>query len=237
MSFEVARREMRARFAEAFSLLVHLREISPAPLTPSNDIIKSLRGLWLVSIYGAIERSVNAATEAAITTITNHQPKSIDCRPPLHTIFHFSRIQPLNGCSRRDMFTKSKELLEVSHGDSPLALNDNPLSENLQNVDVRTMSWVLSLFGAPEMKVNPASAGRINTLRERRNALAHGREGAAQVGETYELNELENIYKAADEVVTAFLETLDQHCTEKGYRRRSFRRPPSPKSPKSISLA
>lgn len=69
MSFEVARREMRARFAEAFSLLVHLREISPAPLTPSNDIIKSLRGLWLVSIYGAIERSVNAATEAAITTV------------------------------------------------------------------------------------------------------------------------------------------------------------------------
>jgi hypothetical protein len=224
MTFEVARRETAERFAEALSLLLHLKEISPAPLTPANDIIKSLRGLWLVSIYGAIERSVNAATEAAIRTISGHRPKSIDCRPPLHSIFHFSRIQPIHGCNRRDLFTKSKELLEVSHGDGFLELNDNPLSENLQNVDARTMDWVLNLFGAPDMKVTQASAGRINTLRERRNALAHGREGASQVGAAYELKELENIYKAAEEVVTAFLETLDQHCSQKKYRRRNFRR-------------
>lgn len=228
MSFEFARRESATRFAEAFSLLLHLKKISPAPLTPANDIIKSLRGLWLVSIYGAIERSVNAATEAAIRTISGHRPKSIDCRPPLHVIFHFSKIQPINGCSRRDIFIKSKELLEVSHGESPLALSDNPLSDNLQNVDARTMSWVLALFGAPEMEVNPASVGRINTLRDRRNALAHGREGAAQVGEAYELTELENIYNAADEVVTAFHETLNEHCTQRRYRRRSLRRPSSP---------
>jgi hypothetical protein len=237
MTFEVARRETAERFAESFSLLSYLKQISPDPLMPANNIIKSLRGLWLVSIYGAIERSVNSATEAAIRTISSHQPRSIDCSPPLHTIFHFSKIQPINGCNRRDMFTKSKELLEVSHGDSPLALKDNPLSDNLQNVDANTMNWILALFGAPDMKLDRASAGRINTLRERRNALTHGREGAAQVGASYEITELENVYNAADKVVTAFLEALDQHCTQRGYQRPSLRRPVSRKSRKSTSPA
>jgi hypothetical protein len=133
------------------------------------------------------------------------------------------------------MFNKTRELLEVSHGNDRLALKENPLSENLQNVDTKTMSWVLALFGAPDMKVDPASAGRINTLKERRNALAHGREGAAEVGESYEIRELENVYNAADEVVTAFLEALDQHCAQRGYRRRSLGRPSSRKPRKSKS--
>jgi len=101
-----------------------------------------------------------------------------------------------------------------------MKVHENPLAENLQNVDANTMSWALGLFGAPNLSVSPASIGRVNTLRERRNAVAHGRESASEVGERYSLEELNNTYLAADEVVTAFFLILNEHCTKQHYLKR-----------------
>jgi hypothetical protein len=83
------------------------------------------------------------------------------------------------------------------------------------------MQWVLRLFGAPEMVVPQASLGRTNALRERRNAVAHGRESAAKVGERYTISELENIYQAADEIVTSFTLSLKDHCVAKRFLRQT----------------
>ena len=75
MSFDNAQIEIRDRFSEANSLLAFLRSNGPAPLQPASENIKSLKGLWLVSIYAAVERSVNAVMEAALEVISNHNNK------------------------------------------------------------------------------------------------------------------------------------------------------------------
>ena len=98
-----------------------------------------------------------------------------------------------------------------------MKVKDNPLAESLQNVDATTISWILGLFGAPNIAVSAPSIGRVNALRERRNAVAHGRESASEVGERYTIQELENIYNAADEIITAFFLSLSDYCTKQHY--------------------
>lgn len=217
MSFENAQIEIRERFSEANSLLVFLRANGPAPLQPTSENIKSLKGLWLVSIYSAVERSVNAVMEAALEVISNHNNKSIDCIPSLHSIFHFSGIKSIRECGRNKIFDKSAFLFKATHSDTVMKVIDNPLAESLQNVDATTVSWILGLFGAPDITVSVPSIGRVNALRERRNAVAHGRESASEVGERYTIQELENIYNAADEIITAFLLNLSDYCTNQHY--------------------
>lgn len=221
MSFENAQMEIRDRFSEANSLLIFLRGNSPGPLQPADNNSKSLRGLWIVSLYAAVERSVNVAIESALAVISSHNNKSIDCIAPIHSIFHFNQIKSVHECGRNKVFDKSITLFEASLSDSFLSITDNPLAESLQNVDANTMRWALKLFGAPQFIANPASIGRINALRERRNAVAHGRESASDVGERYTLDELTNIYNAADEIVTAFFMSLQEYCDHQRYLKSS----------------
>lgn len=220
MSFENAQVEIRDRFTEAGALLFFLRENGPAPLQPTSNHIKSLKGLWLVSIYSAVERSVNTTIEAALEVISGHENKSIDCIPSLHSIFHFNGVRSLNECGKNKIFEKSALLFKDIFSEAVMKVIDNPLAESLQNVDASTMSWALGLFGAPNLSVSPASIGRVNALRERRNAVAHGRESASEVGERYTIEELGNIYQAADEVITAFFINLSEHCTKQHYLNR-----------------
>ncbi|MGX9309624.1 HEPN domain-containing protein [Pantoea ananatis] len=217
MSFENAQVEIRDRFSEASSLLVFLRENGPAPLQPASNNFKSLKGLWLVSIYSAVERSVNSTIESALEVISSHENRSIDCIPSLHSIFHYRGVQSVNGCGKSKIIDNSRTLFESVFSESVMKVTENPLAENLQNVDANSMSWLLGLFGASNLSIPPASIGRVNSLRERRNAVAHGRESAAEVGERYTLGELENIYKACDEVVTAFFLNLRDHCVQQKY--------------------
>lgn len=219
MSFVSAEAESRDRFNEARLLLVNLREGAPPQLHPVSQTQKALRGLWLVSLYAAVERSVNSVVEAALSDISAQRVKSIDSVASLHSIFHFPRVQSLHGCGRNSIFDKSVSLFEASSGTAILETAENPLAESLQNVDGKTMQWVLRLFGATEMIVPQASLGRTSALRERRNAVAHGRESAAKVGERYTIAELENIYQAADETVASFVLSLKDHCAAKRYLR------------------
>lgn len=217
MRFETAELEVRERFAEANSLLNYLRTISPPPLHPADANIKALRGLWLVSMYAAIERSVNIITDTAIAVISSNNVISKNCFPSLHSIFHFDKVMSINDCGKGKIFDKSSMLFEASLSTKVLFLKENPLSESLQNVDAGTISWVLRLFGAPDITPSSASSGRINALRERRNSVAHGRESASKVGERYTLEELSNIYKAADEIVLQFFYNLKEYCDDKKY--------------------
>ncbi|WP_146000795.1 HEPN domain-containing protein [Chimaeribacter arupi] len=217
MSFENAEIEIRDRFSEANSLLVFLRENGPAPLQPTSNNIKSLKGLWLVSMYSAVERSVNTIIESALEVISNHRNKSIDCIAPLHSVFQFNKIKSINECGKNKIFDKSIPLFEAMLSDEAMKVTDNPLAESLQNVDANTISWTLGLFGAPNLTASPASIGRVNVLRERRNAVAHGRESASEVGERYTIEELYYIYNACDEVITSFLLSLKVYCINQYY--------------------
>lgn len=221
MSFADAESESRERLAESTALLNHIRATSPVDFTPLDDLQKSMRGLWLVSLYGAFERAVNVTVEAAIAEISGHATKSIDCVPALHSILQYSYIAALRDCGNNRSIDKSIDLFEASFSTNPASLNDNPLAERLQNVDGSTLIWVTGIFGAPGFVMPESNKGRLSRLRERRNAVAHGREAASKVGERYTLEELARVYDAADAEITRFLFHLRDYCANRGYVRRA----------------
>lgn len=219
MTFASAQVEMRERFTEALAILNHIRQQAPEGFVPLDSVQKSMRGLWLVALYGAFERSANAVVEAAITEVASHGSRSVDCMPPIQSIIHYSKIQAVNDCRQHSIFDKSVNLFQAAFSSAPLAAFDNPLVERMQNVNGSTLSWVAGLFGLDSFTIAPADNGRLNNLRERRNAVAHGREAASEVGQRYTLDEMNNLYVAADSVSTAFLFCLSEHCTRRLYLR------------------
>ncbi|WP_406873230.1 MAE_28990/MAE_18760 family HEPN-like nuclease [Aminobacter sp. P9b] len=221
MSFEAAASETRERLAEALSLLNHLASTAPKDLAAANDVEKAMRGLWLVSIYGAFERSINATVEQAIHEITSHQSPSLNCKPPIHSIFYYSQVQSLKDCGYSSVFDKASEIMVKVLSNEPIAQTENPLANMLQNVGANTLELVIKFFGAPVLEIGKANAGRLNALRERRNAVAHGRESAAQVGERYRVEELRKLYEVVDYELARFQLHMKEFCEKKMYIRRA----------------
>lgn len=219
MSFADAQAEARERLTESSTLLSYLRSTSPSGITPLDDIQKASRGLWLVSLYAALERSVNAIVEAGIQEVSSHGTQHVRCAPPIHSIVQFSQIQSVKDCKYEKVFDQAIRLFETGMGTSPVIITENPLSNYLQNVDASTIIWVCTIFGTPTYVFPVSAAGRIRNLRERRNAVAHGREAASQVGERFSLEELATLYTVVDTEVTRFRLHLEEYCTGRHYVR------------------
>lgn len=219
MRFAEAESEARERLTETLALLNNLRSIAPQDLTPLDDLQKAQRGLWLVSLYAAFECGANAVVDAALAEVSSHGTRSIDCTPAIHSIIQFPNIQSLKACGYPRIFDSSVKLFDVSFGSDPVSVVDNPLSEHLQNVDGSTLAWVCTLFGTPTYTIEGANRGRLSTLRERRNAVAHGREAASTVGERYSLDEMARLYQAVDVELARFRLHMEDYCVRKGYVR------------------
>lgn len=220
MNFDDAEEEIRARLAESSLFLRHLRAMHASELSPSDDLQKSLKAHWLVSLYASLERGINAVIEAALFEITSAAPASDACLPPLHSLIHFPMIQALRDCSNNRIFDRSVALFDASQSGAAVKFSDNPLAERLQNVDGKTFGWLLGLFGAEQYEIEASHLGRLNNLRERRNAVAHGRESAVEVGQRFGLDELARLYEIVDEELTRFQLSLSDHCSAGSYMRR-----------------
>jgi len=219
MSFSDAEVECRERLTESLGLLNYLRISSPDDLSPLDDIQKASRGLWLVSLYAALERSVNAIVDAGIREISSHGTEHGRCVPPIHSILQFSYIQSVKDCKYEKALDQAVRLFESSMGTEVVFLADNPLSNYLKNVDGSTISWICSLFGTDPYIFSASTVGKLKNLRERRNAVAHGRESASQVGQRFNIEDLAALYSLVDEEVVRFRLHLADYCSNRKYIR------------------
>lgn len=221
MSLEAAADEVRERFSKASMVINHLRAIAPGDLQPIDDLQRTLRGLCLVSIYAAFERSANAIVESALIELTSHETPATSYITSLHSIIHYAKVKSLRSCGFDHIIDRSTALFDAAFENSSAAFLENPLAEKMQNVDGGTLEWLASLFGVSDHACTPANRGRLGNLRERRNAVAHGREAASVVGGRFSINELGNIYDAADMEITRFLITIRDQCDGRLYIRQA----------------
>lgn len=217
MSFASTLAEARERFGEALQLINQLESAETERTDPVSNTHKALKGLVLVLIYAAVERAVNSAVDQAIYEISSHASPSFSCAPAVLSIFHFTKIQALKACGHDKTFPKAIELLASALSHDPVSTTNNPLTPMLQNVDAKTMISVTTLLGINGYSIPGASTGRLNNLRERRNAVSHGRESASFAGERFTIVELRRIYTCADTEINRFVEALKIHCVSRRY--------------------
>lgn len=221
MSFADAQLEVRGRFTEALQVINRLDSGASHSLTPSTAPDKALRGLLLVAIYSAMERGVNAYVEEALAVATSHSIRVKDCIQEVQAIFHYPIVQSLRDCSEDNYLSKSIELFTSLSEDFEFSVASNPFSFRLQNVDGSTMEQCCQFLGVPGFNIGVMQRGRLNNLRERRNAVSHGRESSVQVGGRFSYGEIRTMHSIADAEVEKFGLALKGFFEAKGYERNS----------------
>jgi len=215
--FDALEANIREQFVDCQRTLIYLRGLPKADEHPAPLEVRGLRGLWLVNLYGVMEKSVNLISDEIIDCIINDAVASSSLKPSLHGVFHFSKIQALKNCGYGTIIERSMELLRASHSVESVVLSRNPLPDKLQNVDADSIYLLCDLFSLEGHEIEIGRRGRLNNLKERRNAVAHGRETPHAVGGRFNSQGLQDLFTLTNEEVFRFMESCKIYCENKSY--------------------
>ena len=215
--FDATRKEIALRLVEGRVFLSILTRAKP-DITHSSAA--TCRGLLFVQLYGAYEYAVTMSVQSALDTIRTDSLSCSHVRKSVLALILQSRWDSVATSGRRRLWERRMELLATMHEDTLPVDFDNTLFPNDgSHYRVPQLDTIWQLFGIAEPVLpHPRLALRINELVENRNAIAHGRHTAREVGSRYTDNEMAARIDDTDAITQHVIDTIKTHCTAGGLR-------------------
>lgn len=171
------------------------------------------KGLVFVQLYGVYEFAVRASVQAALSAIKEGRlsPSQLP-----HEILCLV-LDPLwvaaAKAGRSRMWEKRQDLIaKVVSGDSLSDLQDTLFPSDGSHYRVKQLHTIWKIFAIPGPVVpDPRFQGRIHELVENRNAIAHGRITAEEVGRRYTRRDLDLRADDTEVIATYVVETLNDY--------------------------
>jgi hypothetical protein len=112
------------------------------------------------------------------------------------------------------------ELLDSITSETPLAPDDSRFPGDGSHYRVGQVETIWKIFGiAGEPVPHPRLIGRIDELVSKRNAIAHGRETAHEVGRRFSPDEMATRIVDTDLIATHILDLMEQRLATGGLGR------------------
>jgi hypothetical protein len=218
MSFLIVRHGARSRFAETQVFLNHLTAIEPNdPTTPDSLEFKIMKGLFHVQLYSALEKTVNEIIENTLTYIRAAGVKNIHYAIPFNTISLVDKLKSFKDSGHNNFFNKAIEIFEELTSRNVGPINESAFSNNLQNVWTKTIDEVIKSFGIKGFRIDRRTRTTIDELVEKRNAVAHGRESAAVVGERFRTDVLRRKSQLIVDFAFELIDLFEDYYSNKGF--------------------
>lgn len=182
-----------------------------------------LRGLFFVSIYGVIEYSVTEAVQNFITFLSSSR---VEYRHLLHVLNVVALDPELS--SARDAGEKKKwetrrAIFTPLTNQSICAVDNTVFGSFLHNVWPRTIEEIFLCLGINKPATpSPREVTYLKEIVEKRNAVAHGRETATDVGEGLTADELQKRLDATYIASVHVLDAIEEHAVSLSFVRPDF---------------
>lgn len=217
---------LTVRLNEARELLSAIRsaESAAAPLSPIPSFEASLRGLFYVSCYGALEWSVTAGVHAYLASIDNEDVPLSKLDWVFNSVALDKYFKALADTGTKGKWAARRRMFEAFADGAHCKVSTASMESLLSNIWPKTIEEIFQCFGIAKQWTDAlANLGYMKELVEKRNAVAHGRQTAIEAGEGTTFAQLDRIHKATSDVALYFLNTLEEHARQKLYVQSAFR--------------
>lgn len=226
MNANYAAAGLTVRLSEARELLNAIRsaENSSGPLTQIPNFEASLRGLFYVSCYGALEWSVTAGVHAYLAAIDEEKVPVSQLDWVFNSIALDGFLKALTNTGDKGKWAARRRVFEAFADGTHCKSAPASMESLLSNIWPKTIEEIFHCFGIKKPWTDSiANLGYMKELVEKRNAVAHGRQTATEAGEGTSFAQLDKIHKATSDVALYFLSTLEEHAKRKLYIQSAFR--------------
>lgn len=217
MTFSSARKITAERFNESLIYLNYISALEPNPGEPVGQEIKVMKGLFLVHLYGALEKSATASVQLLLTSIKSLQPKNADVILPFNVISMARHWKSIKDTRYKGAFLQMQDFFLALESNSFHGIDETLFSSLLMNIWANTIDEVVGAFGISGFTLTISDRALIDELVDKRNAVAHGRESAASVGEKYRCDELRKRLNDIQVLMTTFIDRLEAYFEQREF--------------------
>ncbi|MEC5210274.1 hypothetical protein RCH20_001345 [Psychrobacter sp. PL15] len=169
-----------------------IRHISNLELDNQNfELIKIQKGYLFVSLYSSIEYTITSVVSRYLEILKQEQLKPMDYQRYLLCAVLDGKFNALVGSGKKKIWDKKKEFFDALFSSEPVDIDDSVFPTdgiNISNKQIEDIWGIFHLGGQPVPE--GINIWVLNEIKEHRNAIAHGREKASDIGGRYTFSTL-----------------------------------------------
>lgn len=181
---------------------------------------KIYKGLFFIVLYGAFEYTIVNCVQKCLSEINNKHCRIKDIKATLYCLVFNNECNALMD-ARNKKWEKRYELFSKIENNSDECNIIDSLSPIQQgNIKYNHLKSLWKIFDiSSEVITDIKLRVRFEELVENRNAIAHGREPCASVGQRYTANDLANIFDDISEYCSYVIETFKDYIINQEFKR------------------
>ena len=225
MSFVSVQNNAQSRLNENLQFLNFITTQEPTDPQDATPLeVNVMKGLFYVHLYASFEKTINELIEQTIILIDSKAIKVRHFNESFHTVALVDKLKSFKNCSHKSFFSKAHEILYETSAVNVVTLSETTFSNSLQNVWFETIVEISKCFGISAIPITPRIRTTINELVEKRNAVAHGREKASDVGSRFRTNILRMKMNEISNFIYSLIALYDNYYTRKNYLKTGSKR-------------
>jgi len=199
MSLATVRHETASRFQEVQTFLSAIKALEQDPNRQTVEM-NIQKGLFLVLLYGAFEYALTRTLSEVSALITNLRVEYCHINELLYPLALDPELTSITEVGRDRKWEKRAELFRKQLCADPVVLLEGAFLAQMDNAWAATVQKMFDIFGITQPALyNVRVRQYIDEVVGKRNAVAHGRESAATIGQSYTTGDLQ---KLLDEIAT-----------------------------------
>ena len=192
--------------------------VAAASSNSQADVAATCRGLLFIQLYGAYEYAVTTAVQAALDMIQQQSLGYGQLRRGLLALVLDPKWRSAGQVGSKGLWDSRLALIEAMNDTTPIVdLNNKLFPADGSHYRSRQLETIERVFGL-KSPILPESRliGRIHELVEKRNAIAHGRNTAREVGARFTNGDMESIIADTNAIAQYVIDAMENHCLTGG---------------------
>lgn len=220
--FSSTEQEVRDRIRQSKELLELALTLEPQDEPIDSEIFKIQKGYLFVSLYSSLEFTLVSVVGRYLELLKQQPKKPMEYRKYILCTILNANFSSVRDCSKRKLWGKKADLFDSLFSDEVALIDDSVLPTDGINISYKQVQDVWKFFHLTgEPLPDDVSILLLNEIKDHRNAIAHGRKKAVEVGARYTPSMLIEKERAIEALCFHILETFKSSYENEEYLRSS----------------
>jgi len=212
--------ESTERIKQSTLLLRQIKVLEETSDNSVNELLKTLKGMFFISIYSSLEYSIVNSCSKFLSLIEGDSLFPMRFKNNLLCILLDAEFNSVIGCGKKKVWEKKEGLIERLFSEVPIRIDNTVFPSDGINIGKKQLDDVWRFMHLPG---DPIPAGEnewyLKEIKDHRNAVAHGRVAAAEVGKRYTYGDLEKRHNFMSSLCGHVIDSFETHAKDHSYLR------------------
>lgn len=184
--FESVEREILDRVKQSKVILNLINDLEPKGGESQSESFKIQKGLLFVSLYSSIEFSLSSVTSSFLEYVGNSPKKPMEYKKYFLGCILNAEFNSIRDSSKKTVWDKKSRFLDSLFSEESANIDTSVFPSDGINISHKQLEDIWRFFHLPGHELpNGVNPFLLNEVKDHRNAIAHGRMTASEVGARY----------------------------------------------------